>query len=146
MKSATAMSLEIRRRKKDANKPETDDAVDLSGIPDDATDQLKRKQNSLTDDLGMDTNKPKDHEEEPTAHQVLMEDSSDRAHEAPGYDEDMELKNYADGGMVGGRGAIAGGEVPKHTELAKINGFSDGGEVDEAKMKRKARISKMMGR
>ena len=142
MKSASQMSLEIRRKKKEANMPETDDAVDLSGIPDDATDQLLRKQESLTSDLGMDTNKPKP--EEAVNHQSLMADSHNRQHEAETEDQDMELKDYADGGMVGGRGAVAGGEVPKHTELAKINGYAEGGSVDDAKMKRKMRAMKMM--
>lgn len=141
MKSASQMSLEIRRKKKEANKPETDDAVDLSGIPDDATDQLLRKQESLTTDLGLDHNKPKP--EEAVNHQSLMADSHSRQHEAETEDQDMELEHYADGGAAG-MGAIAGGEVPKHTELAKINGFSDGGEVN-MKAKRMARARKMMG-
>src|ERR1039458_10059370 len=106
------MSLEIRRRKKMQDDPMKDDAVDLSGIPDDATESDITKQESLTSDLGMDTNRPKDHDDMPSSHQVLMEDSSDRAAELEAEDP---KESYAMGGSVGGRGAIAGGSVPKRT-------------------------------
>lgn len=48
-----------------------------------------------------------------------------------------EKPKYAEGGMVGGRGAIAGGDVPKTTELAKLNDFAS---------KRKQRAKKLTGR
>ncbi len=141
MKSASALSKEIRAKKKQMKDPSASDAVDLSGIPMDATDEEIMHQESLTSDLGLDSNEPKEHDEEPTAHQELMADSHDRQVELK--KEAMPLKHYASGGMVGGRGAIAGGSVPKHTELAKVNGFAEGGEMDEAKKKRMARLAKM---
>lgn len=85
MKSASQMSMEIRRKKKLASEPETDDAVDLSGIPEDATDIEIMKQEKLTTDLGMDTNKPLKRSED-YSHQALMKDSHDAAHEAQAPD------------------------------------------------------------
>lgn len=57
MKSASELSAMIRARKKKlADDPETDDAVDLSGIPADATDLEIEKQEEATE--AMDENEP----------------------------------------------------------------------------------------
>lgn len=63
MKSASTMSLEIRRKKKAMQSDP--DTVDLSGIPMDKTDEDIMEQNELTTDLGLDHNTPKMHSEEP---------------------------------------------------------------------------------
>lgn len=63
MKSASQMSLEIRRKKKAMQvDPQV---VDLSGIPMDKTDEDIMDQEAMTTDLGLDTNHPKEHSEEP---------------------------------------------------------------------------------
>ena len=168
MKSPSAMSMELRRKKKLMDKPDTDDAVDLSGIPDDATDQANRQHAEYTTDMGMDTNKPKMRPEDAVSHQALMADARDRQDHTES-DQEMPLEHYAMGGATG-RGAIAGGPVPKHTMLAKVNGFAEGGEVEEldkdsqspeyidkteagqeepdaeALLRRKARIAKMLSK
>ena len=149
MRSAKELSLEIRRKKKAMlSDPET---VDLSGIPEDATDEANMDTEAYTDELGLDHNKPKDHMEDPTpsAHQELMEDSAHRKmHMDDEHDENSENPetDYAAGGMVGGRGAVAGGEPPAKTPLMKVTGLAEGGELEDAHMKRKARLAKAMGR
>lgn len=112
MKSATQMSMEIRKKKKAMQ--DQHDVVDLSGIPEDKTDLDIAEQEELTTELGMDTNKPKEHNTDPYSHQALMKDSHDAAHEAKAPDL-----------------------MPNEAEHA---------EVDSAASKRKARLSKMMGR
>jgi hypothetical protein len=63
MKSASQMSLEIRRKKKAMQ--DDPQVVDLSGIPMDKTDEDVMDRDAMTTDLGLDTNKPKAHSEAP---------------------------------------------------------------------------------
>jgi hypothetical protein len=83
MKTASQLSKEIRSKKKQSASQDKG-IVDLSGIPEDATDLEHIKAESLTKDLGLDHNSPKAHSEEPdtmnkpASHQSLMEDSAER--------------------------------------------------------------------
>lgn len=63
MKSASQMSLEIRRKKKAMQ--DDPQVVDLSGIPMDKTDEDELERDAVTTDLGLDMNHPKDRSEEP---------------------------------------------------------------------------------
>ncbi len=92
MKTASQLSLEIRRKKKAMQDDPA--VVDLSGIPMDKQDEDIMEANELTSDLGLDTNKPKEHSSIPS-HASLMEDSHSRAHEAQAPDpqlDDMKSK------------------------------------------------------
>src|ERR1017187_3390922 len=98
MKSASEMSLAIRRKKKMASDPMKDDAVDLSGIPDDATDADIQDQEAYTTKMGLDSNNPKARSDS-VNHQSLMADSYDRQQaekEAPGQGDET----YDMGGSV----------------------------------------------
>lgn len=57
------MSLEIRRKKKAMQADPQ--VVDLSGIPMDKTDEDVMERDAVTSDLGLDSNHPKAHSEEP---------------------------------------------------------------------------------
>lgn len=87
MKSASQMSLEIRRKKKAMQ--DNPSVVDLSGIPMDKTDEDIMEQDSMTAMLGLDHNTPKMRDEEPSEKSDEMADEHDEAPEkaAPGMDE-----------------------------------------------------------
>lgn len=94
MKSASAMSMLIRAKKK--KMMEDPDVVSLSGIPEDATDLMIKKQHTETDDL--DENIPKVHSEmneasaaEEHAEEKLQDNHLDK--------EDMHDENSDDGQM-----------------------------------------------
>lgn len=130
MKSASAMSMEIRAKKKAMQDNES--IIDSGGSPSmDLQDEELMKRNDMTKEIGLDYNEPSDeHDEDPMAKEENIEEKENEPHEED-KPEEMELEHYASGGMVGGRGAIAGGSVPKKTELAKVNGYADGGETEE---------------
>lgn len=88
MKTASQLSLEIRRKKKAMQ--DNPDVVDLSGIPIDKQDEDIAEANEMTKELGLDKNHPKEHNEEPSAHAVLMADSEDRKHEAMAPDPKLD--------------------------------------------------------
>jgi len=156
MKSPQAMSASIRTKKKAML--EDGDLVDLSGIPMDKTDEDVAEANEYTSERGLDTNKPKARDEAPSAHEELMADSADRAHEteAPRI---MPRESMAEGGMT----KPATRTYPKgDNEMDRITGSydinadsqtaehapSESPETPnaEALARRRARISKMMSR
>lgn len=78
MKSASQLSKEIRAKKKAMQ--DKHDVVDLSGIPMDATDEEIMHQESLTSDLGLDTNEPKQAHPtntSPNAHTLVEDRAAD---------------------------------------------------------------------
>ncbi len=82
MKSAIELSKMIRAKKKAMQADP--DVVDLSGIPMDKTDEDLMEQNSMTTELGLDTNHPKDSapmNDTPSAHE-LVSAAETRADEA----------------------------------------------------------------
>jgi hypothetical protein len=162
MKSASEMSLAIRRKKKMASDPMKDDAVDLSGIPDDATDAEIQDQEAYTTKMGMDSNKPKARSDS-INHQSLMADSYDRQQaekEAPGQGDETysmggEAEKEADmaypQGQEGADRDEGNTDVNDDSQLAEAPQSNytvddDRSEDANALLRRKARIAKMMGR
>ncbi len=127
MKSASQMSLMIRRKKKEMQ--DDPGVIDESGIPRDKQDEDLQDQSELTTELGMDTNHSKMRNEEPTAHQVLMEDSADRAHEA--QEPDPKLMHMAEGGEL-------------HSGSPTMDRNSGGPLEEPEKQKRMARLMQRM--
>ncbi len=136
MKSASQLSLEIRRKKKAMQADPG--VVDLSGIPMDKTDEDIMEANEMTSDLGLDTNKPM------SAHGELMADSHDRKAEleAPLSDEVQMMAN----------GGEAMEKDLQETTVRPDAGFgkvtlikAKGGMIEsEASKKRKERLAKAM--
>lgn len=97
MRSASAMSLEIRRKKKEAqNSPEL---LDLSGEMTDKTDEDTAEQDAMTQELGLEHNTPKQHDEEPSEHEEALTDSHDTEPEEE--EPDSKRTRMAKGGKVG---------------------------------------------
>jgi hypothetical protein len=87
MKSASEMSLEIRRKKKAMQADPS--VVDLSGIPMDKTDEDVMDRNVVTKDLGLDHNMPKSFSEEPDDMHETSEPEAPKA-SMPPRDEEPE--------------------------------------------------------
>lgn len=78
MMSASSMSAMIRAKKKKMMEDESG-AIKLSGIPEDAIDEMIIKNKEEGERLS--TNTPKDHDEDPMLAHEVAEDSKDDMHE-----------------------------------------------------------------
>lgn len=93
MKSASQISMDIRRKKKEME--DSPEIIDNSGasehLPMDATDLLVMDNNNLTKELGLDDHEVKDHDEDPMVKHMAEGGMA----EEPMRDDEMKMKRMA---------------------------------------------------
>lgn len=95
MKSASALSMEIRKKKKAML--ENRGVVDLSGVEMDKQDEDLMEQDEMTHNIGLDKNTPKMRDQDPSDMELMKADSHNEPPEteAPEPEDESKMKRKA---------------------------------------------------